>query len=244
MFERIKNWFKKGGVKLGMVKELNDITEHPKIAISKDEINRIRDNLRHYQSSYDKVQYMNSEGRLKEREFHSLQIPKILARKLSKLVFNEGVEITIKDNKSAHEFIEETFGHTKFRKNFGEELEAAYAVEGLVLRPYYDPGLNQIKISYARAGSFFPLNSSSNDISEMAFTTVTTVAEGDKKVRYTLLEMHTWEDGSYVIENELYRSETNDKLGYKVSLKSLEKYKNLQPKSVLKNFTRPLFFIS
>jgi A118 family predicted phage portal protein len=241
VLEKIKKWFKKGGVKLGMVEELKDITEHPKIAVSKDEVNRIRDNIKHYQSSYDNVQYMNSEGNLKEREFHSLQVPKILARKLSKLVFNEGVEIAINDDKDAHNFIEETFKHTKFRKNFGEELEAAYAIGGLVLRPYYDPGLNQIKISYARAGSFFPLNSSSNDISEMAFTTVTSVAEGNKKVHYTLLEMHTWENGSYVIDNELYRSESRDKLGYKVSLNSLEKYKNLQPRSVLKNFTRPLF---
>ena len=241
MLEKIKNWFKKGGVKLGMVEELKDITEHPKIAISKDEVNRIRDNIKHYQSSYDNVQYTNSEGKSREREFHSLQVPKILARKLSKLVFNEGVEIAINDDKDAHKFIQETFEHTKFRKNFGEELEAGYAIGGLVLRPYYDPGLNQIKISYARAGSFFPLSSSSNDISEMAFTTVTTATENEKKVLYTLLELHYWENGNYIIENELYRSENRDKLGYKVGLKSLDKYKGLQPKSVLKNFTRPLF---
>lgn len=241
MFEKIKNWFKKGGVKLGMVEELNDITEHPKIAISKGELSRIRDNIKHYKSSYDKVQYLNSENKQQEREFHSLQVPKILARKMSKLVFNEGVEIAINDDEQANQFLEETFEHTKFRKNFGEELEAGYAIGGLVLRPYYDPGLNQIKISYARAGSFFPLNSTSNDISEMAFTTVTTTTEREKKVYYTLLEMHTWENGSYVIENELYRSEKSDKLGYKVNLKSLDKYKNLQSRSVLKNFTRPLF---
>src|SRR5699024_6308614 len=112
---------------------------------------------------------------------------------------------------------------------------------GLVLRPYYDHALKQIKISYARAGSFFPMSSSSNDISEMAFTTVTTVTEGDKKVHYTLLEMHMWENGNYVIENELYRSETREKLGYKVNLASLEKYKDLKERAVLKNFTRPLF---
>lgn len=241
MFEKIKNWFKRGGVKLGMVKELNDITEHPKITIANDELERIRDNTRHYKSSYDDIQYTNSEGKKQKREFHSLQVPKILARKMSKLVFNEGVEIAINDDKEAHKFIQETFEHTKFRKNFGEELEAGYAIGGLVLRPYYDPGLNQIKISYARAGSFFPISSSSNDISEMAFTTVTTVTENEKKVHYTLLELHTWENGSYVIENELYRSEKKEKLGYKVNLKSLDKYKNLQPKSVLKNFTRPLF---
>lgn len=241
MFEKIKNWFKKGGVQLGMVKELNDITEHPRIAIAKDEVNRIRDNIRHYKSSYDDIQYMNSEGKKQQREFHSLQVPKILARKMSKLVFNEGVEISLNDDEKADKFIQETFEHTKFRKNFGEELEAGYAIGGLVLRPYYDPGLNQIKISYARAGSFFPLSSSSNDISEMAFTTVTTIAEGDKKVIYTLLELHYWENGNYIIENELYRSEDRDKLGYKVNLKSLDKYQSLQPKSVLKNFTRPLF---
>lgn len=241
MFEKIKNWFKKGGVKLGMVEELKDITEHPRIAIDKGEHERIRDNIKHYKSEYGKVNYIDFEGTQRERDFHSLNMPKILGRKMSKLVFNEGVDIGINDDKKADEFINEIFDHTKFRKNFGEELEAGYAIGGLVLRPYYDPGLNQIKISYARAGSFFPLNSTSNDISEMVFETTTTVAEGDKKVFYTLLEFHLWENGNYVIENELYRSEDRDKMGYRVNLKSLNKYKNLQNRSVLKNFTRPLF---
>lgn len=241
MFERIKTLFKKGGVKLGMVKELNDITEHPKIAINKSELARIRDNTKHYQSSYDKVQYTNSEGRIKEREFHSLQVPKILARKMSKLVFNEGVEIKINEDENADEFIKDVFNYSKFRKNFGEELEAGYAIGGLVLRPYYDNDTKQIKISYARPGSFFPLSHSSNDISEIAFTTVTKVSEGGKKVKYTLLELHLWEKGQYVIENELYRSENSDKLGYKVDLRSLDKYKDLERRAILPDFTRPLF---
>lgn len=241
MFEKIINLFKKGGVKIGMVEELKNIANHPRIGVSQTELRRIQDNIMHYKSEYPKVQYFDSDLRPQVRDFHSLNIPKVLARKLSKLVFNEGVKIDINDDKKADKFINNVFNHTKFKKNFGEELEGGYAVGGLVLRPYFDEGSKQIKISYSKPDSFYPLNSTSNDINEMAFSTLTTVTESKKQVFYTLLEFHTWKNGLYIIEYELWRSETDDKLGYKVGLASLDKYADLKPITEMAGFTRPLF---
>ena len=41
MLSTIKNWFWKGGAKLGMVNELTSITDDPRISISSDEYDRI-----------------------------------------------------------------------------------------------------------------------------------------------------------------------------------------------------------
>lgn len=240
MFGKIINWFKKGGAKLGMVEELTSITDHPKIAINKEEYERIEENKRLYKAEFDDVEYINSDGEKKTRPFHSINIAKVVSRKLSKLIFNEGVEVSIEEEES-NKFIQEVFEENKFRKNFGEQLEAGYAIGGLAIRPYVDSVSGKIKISYAQADSFFPLQSNTNDISEGAFVTRTAIAEGDKKVYYTLFEFHEWEDDKYIITNELYRSDKANKVGIKVSLKSLDKYADLQPVTVMKGFSRPLF---
>lgn len=238
MFERIKDFFRIGGAKIGMIETLNQITDHPKISADPRDYERIQENKEIYRNIFDDVEYINSNNELKTRPFRSLNVSKIVARKLSKLVFNDGCEITV-DKPEADEFLKSVFSGTKFRKNFGEELEAGYAIGGLVLRPYVDNG--QIKISYCRADTFYPLQSNTNDISEAAIATKTTVTEGKKNVYYTLLEFHEWVNGTYRITNELYHSDRADVVGVQVSLKSLEKYADLAETSTLVGFTRPLF---
>lgn len=225
---------------MGIIESLNEITDHPKISVDSAEYLRIQDNKRIYRNIFEQVEYLNSEGEIVKRDFHSLNVSKVVARKLSKLVFNDGCSISV-DDKVANEFLQKIFKSNKFRKNFGEELEAGYAIGGLVLRPYYDEANNTIKIAYCRADTFYPLESNTNDISEAAIATVTQVSEGKKTVRYTLLEFHEWESGKYFIRNELYRSENQDQVGIRVPLNSLAKYENLQDEVYMEHFTRPLF---
>ena len=240
MFERLKNMFRKGGASMGIIESLNEITDHPKISVDSAEYLRIQDNKRIYRNIFEQVEYLNSDGKIAKRDFHSLNVSKVVARKLSKLVFNDGCSISVDDEK-ANEILQEIFNSNKFRKNFGEELEACYAIGGLVLRPYYDEANKTIKIAYCRADTFYPLESNTNDISEAAIATVTQVSEGKKTVRYTLLEFHEWENGKYFIRNELYRSEDKEQVGIRVPLNSLAKYENLQDEVEMKGFTRPIF---
>lgn len=240
MFERLKTLFRIGGAKVGVVQTLNDITDHPKISVNSKEFERIRDNKRIYKNAFPNVEYINSDGLSKSRPFHSLNVSKVVARKLSKLVFNDGCDISV-DNEDADKFLQEVFNDNKFRKNFGEELEAGYAIGGLALRPYVDTNTGKIRISYCRADTFYPLESNTNDISEAAIATVTQQTEGQKTVYYTLLEFHEWEDGTYWIRNELYRSDEQNQVGVKISLKSLDKYKDLQEEVAMPGFSRPLF---
>ncbi|EGP5670186.1 poly(3-hydroxybutyrate) depolymerase [Enterococcus faecium] len=240
MFEKLKALFKIGGAKIGMVETLNSITDHPKIAMKDSELNRIRANKEIYKSVYKDIEYINSDGHRQTRPFHSLNVSKVVSRKLSKLVFNDGCNISL-DDKKADRFLQSVFVDNKFRKNFGEELEAGYAIGGLALRPYVDTKSGKIRISFCRADTFFPLQSNTNDISEAAIATVTQQAEGKKMIYYTLLEFHEWIDEKYCIRNELYRSENQKQVGVRVPLGSLEKYKNLQEETILQGFSRPLF---
>lgn len=240
MFERIKNFFRTGGAKIGMVETLNSIVDHPKIAVTDKEYLRIIENKKIFAGDFPDVTYLNSENEWTTRSYHSLNTPKIISRKLSKLVFNDGCTISL-DDSNADDFLQTVFRKSKFTKNFGEELEAGYAIGGLALRPYVDSNSNEIRIAFCRADTFFPLQSSTNDISEAAIANVSVITEGTKNVYYTLLEFHEWENGTYYIRNELYRSEEQSVLGYKVSLKSLEKYKMLKDEVAMKGFTRPLF---
>ncbi len=240
MFDKLKALFRIGGAKIGMVETLNSITDHPKIAMSDSELSRIRNNKEIYRNVYGDIEYINSNGYRQTRPFHSLNVSKVVSRKLSKLVFNDGCNISLDDEK-ADEFLQLVFADNKFRKNFGEELEAGYAIGGLALRPYVDTNSGKIKISFCRADTFFPLQSNTNDISEAAIATVTQQAEGQKTIYYTLLEFHEWVDGKYRIRNELYRSEEQKQVGVRIPLNSLEKYKNLQEETILDGFSRPLF---
>ena len=240
MFDKLKALFRIGGAKIGMVETLNSITDHPKIAMSDSELSRIRNNKEIYRNVYGDIEYINSDGYRQTRTFHSLNVSKGVSRTLSKLVLNDGCTISLDDEK-ADEFLQSVFADNKFRKNFGEELEAGYAIGGLALRPYVDTNSGKIKISFCRADTFFPLQSNTNDISEAAIATVTQQAEGQKTIYYTLLEFHEWVDGKYRIRNELYRSEEQKQVGVRVPLNSLEKYKNLQEETILDGFSRPLF---
>ena len=240
MFDKLKALFRIGGAKIGMVETLNSITDHPKIAMSDSELSRIRNNKEIYRNVYGDIEYINSDGYRQTRPFHSLNVSKVVSSKLSKLVFHDGCNISLDDEK-ADEFLQSVFADNKFRKNFGEELEAGYAIGGLALRPYVDTNSGKIKISFCRADTFFPLQSNTNDISEAAIATVTQQAEGQKTIYYTLLEFHEWVDGKYRIRNELYRSEEQKQVGVRVPLNSLEKYKNLQEETILDGFSRPLF---
>lgn len=240
MFERIKNLFRKGGATLGVINSLGTVLEHPKITMTQDEYKRIQENISFYQSNFPLVEYLNSDNELQHRPYRAINVSKAVARRLAKLVFNEGCTVKV-DNDKADEFLKRIFSNNKFRKNFGEELEAGYAIGGLVLRPYYDSGSKSIKIAYCQANSFYPLQSNTNDISEGAIVTVNQEVEGKKTIYYTLIEFHEWINGIYTITNELYRSEDVNKVGVQIPLTELEKYQDLEPRVQLPTVTRPLF---
>lgn len=249
MFERIKKWFRKGGEALGMVETLKAITDHPKINVDSNEIERINNNLNIYKGNYPKVSYINSNRKKQERDFYFLNMMKETSKGMASVVFNEQCEITVapvelQDDKNvleneANELIQHVFEHNDFKKNFAKYLEPMFALGGLTVRPYFDVKTGEIEFSWVLANSFFPTRNNTNSISEGTLVSQITEDVDGKKYYYTLFEFHEWgANGKYMISNELYKSDKNDIVGSKVPLSEL--YDDLEP-VVYFDFERPNF---
>lgn len=247
LIQKVKDFFNRGRYNM-QTSNLNSILDHPKIAVSQEEYSRIQHNLTYYQSKFDDVEYINSEGDVKRRKFNHLPIARTASKKIASLVYNEQAEIT-SDNKTVDEFISYTLDNDRFNKNFERYLESGLALGGLAMRPYVDG--DRIRVAFVQAPVFLPLQSNTQDVSNAAILTKAIKSEGRKNVYYTLVEFHEWvtadgnEQGStkdksyYRITNELYKSDISDALGQRVNLSEL--YPDLEPVTMFKDLSRPLF---
>ena len=222
IIQTIKNIFKRSNYVITN-QSLNSITDHPKIAISPEEYNRILDNLRYFAGAFDRVTYRDSNGTQVKRDFNHLPIGRTASKKVASLVFNEHATIQV-DNETADEFVNETPKNDRFSKNFERYLESCLALGGLAMRPYIDE--DRVRVSFVQAPVFLPLQSNTQDVSSAAIVTKTLKTEGQKVKYYSLIEFHEWTKDSYTITNELYESESNTRIGQRVPLNVI--YEDLQ----------------
>lgn len=235
IIQTIKNIFKRSNYVMTN-QSLNSITDHPKIAISPEEYNRIMDNLRYFSGAFDRVTYRDSNGAQVKHDFNHLPIGRTASKKVASLVFNEQATIQV-DNEVADTFINETLKNDRFSKNFERYLESCLALGGLAMRPYVDD--DRVRVSFVQAPVFLPLQSNTEDVSSAAIVTKTLKAEGQKTKYYSLIEFHEWTKDSYTISNELYESESKTRIGQRVPLSML--YEDLEETVTLNGLTRPLF---
>jgi len=246
--DRIKSLFKKGGYALNE-QGLKTINDHEKINIDPEELRRIDNSFDIYKGEYAQVNYVNSHGSPRKRDYQSINMMKLSSSLLSDLVFNEECEIVVSDAneekgtdnnfKDANTFIQHVFQHNDFKKNLAKYLEPMFATGGIAARPYVDMSTGEVEFSWALANAFYPLRSNSNGISEGVMKSVTMQIIKGEEVFYTLLEFHEWADGDYVITNELYESITKGEVGKRVSLDVM--YEGLEETVTIAGLSRPLF---
>lgn len=260
IIQGIKRIFTKGVYAL-TGKQLGTINDHPKINLDPEELQRIERNFIDYQGKYPRVEYVNSMGDARKRDYFYLNMTKLTSEYLAGLVFNEECEVNISDAddkkeqntyQNAHDFIEHVFEHNDFKKNLSEYIESMFATGGMAVRPYVDMTTGELEFSWALADAFYPLKSNSSGVSEGVIKSVSMEVRGRETDYYTLLEFHEWDkremeqkDGSlkmenvYVITNELYKSDEPNTIGKQVSLD--ERYKGVSAQSVVRGLSRPLF---
>lgn len=100
--QTIKNFFTRSKYVM-TAQNLTNITDHPKIAVSSAEYDRIRENLKYYAGHYPQIEYIDSNGTPLKRAFNHLPIGRTAAKKIASLVFNEQAEIKL-DDKDANSF--------------------------------------------------------------------------------------------------------------------------------------------
>lgn len=247
LIQKVKDFFNRGRYNME-TSNLNSILEHPKVAVTQSEFNRIQLNLAYYQSKFDDVEYINTDGDRKRRKMQHLPIARTVAKKIASLVYNEQAEITADDD-TLNDFLNDMLGNDRFNKNFERYLESCLALGGLAMRPYVDG--DKIRVAFIQAPVFLPLQSNTQDVSSAAIITKTIKSESKKNVYYTLVEFHEWvtQDGQevgstkdknlYRITNELYKSTSDGTLGDRVNLSEL--YPDLQPVTTIQGLSRPLF---
>lgn len=215
---------------------LTYITDHPKIAVSSAEYDRIRENIKYFSGRYPQVEYMDSNGNKNKRDFNHLPIGRTAAKKIASLVFNEQAEIKL-DDEHANKFIQQQLQDDRFTKNFERYLESCLALGGLAMRPYVDD--DRVRVSFIQAPVFLPLQSNTQDVSSAAIVTKTIKADGNKQRYYTLIEFHEWSSDKYTVSNELYRSGNQNAIGSRVPLSEI--YEDLEEVVELNGLSRPLF---
>lgn len=235
----VKNWFRKGGASLGMIKSLTLVTDDRRIAMDPSEYTRINVAKKYYSNDFKHIEFINSYGDKRTRKYEAVNVTKLAARRLASIIFNEGCKVEIGDDKKANDLLESVFLDNEFYLTFEEYLEKWIALGSGAIRPYVQD--DKIKLAWITADQFYPLHVNTNDVKEAAIASKTTVVEDDKNVYYTLLEFHEWQGDNYVITNELYQSDSADSVGVQVPLSSIEEYADMQETATLTGLVKPLF---
>lgn len=228
------NFLRKGAAYLGLIKSIEKITEHKDVSLNEEMFQKIeiwKNLYKGYHEPFHKVKYKTIDGP-KTRTMLTLNMAKTSSSEMASLVYNEKCEISI-DNDTVSQFIEEVFKNNKFDKKFQDYTEYMFAHGGMVIKPYVEN--DKIMLSFVTADCFIPISWRNDSIYEAVFPFE--FKKRDKK--YTHLEWHLWENGVYVIRNEVYESQNGADLGVKVPLK--DHFPNLEEEVHISGLKRSIF---
>ncbi|HEM1440042.1 phage portal protein [Listeria monocytogenes] len=221
--------------RMGLLKTLKEVKDHKKVNANDEDYKYIDIWKLLYQGHYAEwhnLDYEHNGNRVNRRQL-SMNLPKVTAKYMSKLLFNEKVKINI-DNEEAEEFVLNVLKTNGFTKNMERYIEYGEAMGGFVIKVYHD-GNQNVKVSFATGDCMYPLSNDSENVDECV------IANSFQKNNkyYTLLEWNEWENDRYKISTELYESDNANEIGTKVPLSVL--YKDIEQEVYLDNFVRPLF---
>ncbi|MBQ1572965.1 MAG: phage portal protein [Clostridiales bacterium] len=182
-----------------------------------------------------------------KRKMSYLNLSKAVCAELAQMVWTDQSDISISTNGVVDgqkdviaEFVGKVLAENNFNVKMLDAIEKAAALGGEALKVWYEvkhdsegneiPNSGRIRIGYCMADQFVPTAWDNAEISEGVF--ISRIAKDG--YYYTRLEWHKWDALTYVITNELYRSEIKknnttepqDILGYRYPLSSIYPYLN------------------
>lgn len=157
-----------------------------------------------------------------ERTLFRLNIPKAITAELAGLIWGEqcAVNVSINGRKEdetdpdpLNAFVQKVLSDNAFWEKQQESIEQGCALGGAALKTWAEakhddkgneiPESRKIRVGYCAADQFIPISWDNARVTEAVF--VSRIARGGWY--YTRLEWHRWNGETYVISNELYRSE-------------------------------------
>ncbi|QLE64002.1 capsid protein [Furfurilactobacillus rossiae] len=248
LISRIKHFFQKGGAKLGMGKDLNSITDDPRIQTTSSEVERIQRGMNYYAGNYiystgmkaNTIDYKNHDGETRHRQFNTINMTKMCASRLASICLNEQFEISLQGNDDLQAKINAILDDSDFKNVLEEKFEQGLPTGGFAARPYVDDS-DQIRIAWVRSDQFYSLDANTQEVSQAAIASRTIKVVDGTRYYYTLLEFHQWDGDDYVITNELYRSENATRIGVQVPLGSDDVDTGIEANVRIPQLSRPLF---
>lgn len=180
-----------------------------------------------------------------KRNLAYLNLSKAVCAELAGMVWTDQCDVSVSTEgfeESADDpldqFVRDVLRRNNFDRKMSEAVEQAAALGGEAIKVWYEvkrdkagneiPDSGHIRIGFAMADQFVPTQWDSAKVDGGIF--VTRQARGGWY--YTLLEWHEWDGTTYVIRNELYRSEIKkdeqgndqDILGFRYPLAALYPY--------------------
>ena len=183
-----------------------------------------------------------------ERNMFRMDMAKAICAEMAGLVWGEecSVNVSIEGRESTdenpdplNEFVNKVLVKNAFHQKMQESIEEGLALGGSALKVWAEsrhddegneiPESRKIMIGYAMADQFIPIAWDNAKVTEGVF--VSRIAKGG--YYYTRLEWHKWNGLTYIITNELYRSEiqnsknpdeTQDILGVRYPLSEIYPY--------------------
>lgn len=157
-----------------------------------------------------------------KRIMYRMNAAKAVSAEMAGLVWGEecSVNVSIDGRESdeenpdpLNEFVQKVLEKNAFHEKMQESIEEGLALGGSALKVWAEsrrdengneiPDTRKIMIGYAMADQFIPISWDNARVTEGVF--VSRIAKGG--YYYTRLEWHRWNGLTYVITNELYRSE-------------------------------------
>lgn len=156
------------------------------------------------------------------RELYRLHAAKAVTAELASLVWGEecDVNVTMDGRESTDEnpdplgaFVNHVLTENAFSEKMQELVEQALALGGSAIKVWREarhdadgneiPDTGRVRLGYCMADQFIPLAWDNARVTDGVF--ISRVAKGG--YYYTRLEWHKWDGTTYVVTNELYRSE-------------------------------------
>ncbi len=270
MFERIKKavkgFMQRAGAATGLAREFKSIFELGGVPAFQQFYNvgifPWKWVYRGFYDAWHLIKAPTIDNPLAKRRMYYLNLSKALCAELAGMVWTDQTAVSITTNGHSstannpdpmHQFVEGVL----FQNNFGvkmlEAIEQAAALGGEAIKVWHEvrrnregkeiPNSARIKIGWCMADQFIPTAWDNAEVTEGVF--ISRVAKGG--YYYTKLEWHKWDGLTYVISNELYRSdmyrngttEPQDILGIRVPLADL--YPLLEEETRITNVEASLF---
>ena len=156
----------------------------------------------------------------RKREVYRMNMAKAVCSEMAGLVWGEecSVNVTMDGRDSTEDdplnaFVQKVLCKNAFKEKMQESIEEGLALGGAAMKVWCEsrhddegneiPDTRKIMVGYAMADQFIPIAWDNAKVTEGVF--VSRIAKGGWY--YTRLEWHKWNGETYVISNELYRSE-------------------------------------